>query len=118
MNLFNCRNCKLDRQWLIESAMSVAFCEVLVNCFTFKEKCSKDHKPFVPSLQGHYLLAVSLNNLQVYNLAISAFLNALHYDIKHRDRLADNIAVVAGNLYTLPKETLEKFVGGHYCLVV
>ncbi|XP_022085131.1 tetratricopeptide repeat protein 28-like [Acanthaster planci] len=63
--------------------------------------------PHVP--QGHYLLAVSLNNLQEFNLAISAFLNALHYDVKHRDRLADNVAVVAGNLCNIPPEALETF---------
>ncbi|XP_071802673.1 uncharacterized protein [Asterias amurensis] len=65
--------------------------------------------PHVP--QGHYLLAVSLDNLQFYGLAISAFLNALHYDVNHRDRLADNVAVVAANLCNFPEETLQKFVG-------
>ena len=63
------------------------------------------------ALKGHYLLAISLNNLQAYTLAISAFLNALHYDTKHRDRLADNIAVVASNLCKYPEKTLEAFAG-------
>ena len=66
-------------------------------------------------LQGHYLLAVSLDNLQFYGLAISAFLNALHYDVNHRDRLADNVAVVAANLCNFPEETLQKFVGEYRC---
>ncbi|XP_038063493.1 tetratricopeptide repeat protein 28-like [Patiria miniata] len=64
--------------------------------------------PHVP--QGHYLLAVSLNNLRYFNLAISAFLNALHYDVKHRDRLADNVAVVAGNICNFPEESLATFI--------
>ena len=62
-------------------------------------------------LQGHYLLAVALDNLKEYNQAIVSFLHALRYDIKHRDQLADNVAVVASNICHYSEETLQQFEG-------
>ncbi|XP_072016745.1 uncharacterized protein [Amphiura filiformis] len=65
--------------------------------------------PHVP--QGHYLLAVSLDNLKEYSQAVISFLNALRYDVKHRDQLADNVAVVASNICEFSEQALHKFEG-------
>ena len=54
---------------------------------------------------------MSLDNLKEYNHAIVSFLNALRYDVKHRDQLADNVAVVASNISQFTEESLQKFEG-------
>ncbi|XP_041481056.1 tetratricopeptide repeat protein 28-like [Lytechinus variegatus] len=62
--------------------------------------------PHVP--QGHYLLAVCLDNLEEYGAAITAFLRALRYDQNHQTQLVDNVAVVAANLCHFPDDVLQK----------
>ena len=54
---------------------------------------------------------MSLDNLKEYSHAIVSFLNALRYDVKHRDQLADNVAVVASNISKFTEESLQKFEG-------
>lgn len=65
--------------------------------------------------QGHYLLAVCLDNLGEYGPAITAFLRALRHDQNHQTQLVDNVAVVAANLCHFPDDVLQKLDGNcHY----
>ena len=57
------------------------------------------------------MLAVSLDNLKEYSQSVVSFLNALKYDVKHRDQLADNVAVVASNICEFSEEMLQTFEG-------
>nr|XP_002732922.1 PREDICTED: tetratricopeptide repeat protein 28-like [Saccoglossus kowalevskii] len=63
--------------------------------------------PLIP--QGHYLLAVSLDNQNKYDKAITSFLHALDHDTQHEDQLVDNIAVVASNLCNFSDSVLKDF---------
>lgn len=62
--------------------------------------------PHVP--QGHYLLAVCLDNLGSFGPAITAFLRALRHDQNHQAQLVDNVAVVAANLCNFSDDVLQK----------
>ncbi|XP_072176653.1 uncharacterized protein [Diadema setosum] len=62
--------------------------------------------PHVP--QGHYLLAVCLDNLGEYAAAIAAFLRAVKHDPNHQSQLVDNVAVVAANLCQFSDDVLQK----------
>ncbi|XP_077986923.1 uncharacterized protein LOC144441240 [Glandiceps talaboti] len=63
--------------------------------------------PLIP--QGHYLLAVSLDNQSQYDKAITSFLNALDHDAEHEEQLVDNITVVASNLCHFPDDVIKRF---------